>query len=99
MSSSDSDIADEKEFSSAQSAFSYAGPGEMTPELAAPVPTYGQRPVHEPGPVVPATSIEFPEPEAAIDLLIKQLRKNKTNREFMLQVASSAPLAGEDEED
>ena len=37
--------------------------------------------------------------QAAIDLLIKQLRKNKTNREFMLQVASSAPLAGEDEED
>ena len=39
------------------------------------------------------------DPQAAIDLLIKQLRKNKTNREFMLQVASSAPLAGEDEED
>ena len=37
--------------------------------------------------------------QAAIDLLIKQLRKTKTNREFMLQVASSAPLAGEDEED
>lgn len=36
--------------------------------------------------------------QAAIDLLIKQLRKNKTNREFMLQVASSAPLADEDEE-
>lgn len=67
MSSSDPDIADEKEFSSAQSAFSYAGPGEMTPELATPVPTYGQRPVHEPGPVVPATSIEFPEPEADED--------------------------------
>ena len=39
----------------------------MTPELATPVPTYGQRPVHEPGPVVPATSIEFPEPEADED--------------------------------
>ena len=39
----------------------------MTPELASPVPTYGQRPVHEPGPVVPATSIEFPEPEADED--------------------------------
>ena len=37
--------------------------------------------------------------QAAIDLLIKQLRKNKTNREFMLQIASSAPLAGEDEDE
>lgn len=30
----------------------------------APVPAYAESPVHEPGPVVPATSIEFPEPEA-----------------------------------
>ncbi|WP_296110785.1 glutamate 5-kinase [uncultured Corynebacterium sp.] len=67
MSSSESDVAADKEFSSAQSAFSYAGPGEMTPEPVKPVPTYGQRPVHEPGPVVPATSIEFPEPEADED--------------------------------
>ena len=37
--------------------------------------------------------------QAAIDLLIKQLRKNKTNRDFMLQIASSAPLAGEDEDE
>ena len=37
--------------------------------------------------------------QAAIDLLIKQLRKSKNNREFLMQVASSAPLAGEDEED
>lgn len=29
-----------------------------------PVPAYADSPVHEPGPVVPATSIEFPEPEA-----------------------------------
>ena len=36
--------------------------------------------------------------QAAIDLLIKQLRKSKTNRDFMLQVASSAPLAEEDDE-
>ncbi|WP_181645895.1 transcription termination factor Rho [Corynebacterium heidelbergense] len=36
------------------------------------------------------------DPQAAIDLLIKQLRKNKTNRDFMLQIASSAPLADEE---
>jgi len=39
------------------------------------------------------------DPQAAIDLLIKQLKKSKTNREFMIQIASSAPLAGEDEDD
>ncbi|WP_291478831.1 transcription termination factor Rho [Corynebacterium sp.] len=39
------------------------------------------------------------DPQAAIDLLIKQLRKSKTNRDFMLQIASSAPLAGDDEDE
>ncbi len=39
------------------------------------------------------------EPQAAIDLLIKQLKKSKTNREFMMQIASSAPLAGDEDED
>lgn len=38
------------------------------------------------------------DPQAAIDLLLKQLKKSKTNRDFMLQIASSAPLAGEDDE-
>lgn len=37
--------------------------------------------------------------QAAIDLLIKQLRKHKTNREFMLQVATSAPMATDEDED
>ena len=40
------------------------------------------------------------EPQAAIDSLIKQLKKTKTNREFLTQIASSAPMAaGETEED
>lgn len=48
----------------APAAFSYAGPEERIPTHAEPVPNYGVRPVHEPGPVVPATTIEFPEPQA-----------------------------------
>ncbi|MDY6050625.1 MAG: transcription termination factor Rho [Corynebacterium sp.] len=40
------------------------------------------------------------EPQAAIDSLIKQLKKTKTNREFLAQVTTSAPMAaGENEED
>ncbi|MEJ6548073.1 transcription termination factor Rho [Corynebacterium sp. USCH3] len=39
------------------------------------------------------------DPQAAIDLLIKQLRKSKTNRDFMAQIASSAPLAGDDDDE
>ncbi|QNE89383.1 transcription termination factor Rho [Corynebacterium incognita] len=36
----------------------------------------------------------------AIDLLIKQLKKTKSNGEFLMQLASSAPMAGlEDEEE
>ena len=35
------------------------------------------------------------EPQAAIDLLIKQLKKTKNNREFLAQVASSAPMAAD----
>ncbi|WP_448851140.1 transcription termination factor Rho [Corynebacterium sp. 335C] len=35
------------------------------------------------------------EPQAAIDLLIKQLKKTKNNREFLMQVASSAPMAAD----
>ena len=39
--------------------------------------------------------------QQAIDLLIKQLKKTKSNREFLVQVASSAPMvaSSEDEED
>ena len=38
--------------------------------------------------------------QAAIDLLIKQLKKTKSNREFMRTLATSAPMvAGETEED
>ena len=36
----------------------------------------------------------------AIDLLIKQLKKTRSNGEFLMQVASSAPMAADkDEED
>lgn len=37
--------------------------------------------------------------QQAIDLLIKQLKKTKSNGEFLMQVASSAPMAGVTEED
>lgn len=66
--SSDRDSSDNldrhADYSSASSAFAYSGPGNPTPTPAEPVPAYGTRPVHEPGPVVPATSISFPAPEA-----------------------------------
>ncbi|RSZ66169.1 transcription termination factor Rho [Corynebacterium hylobatis] len=40
------------------------------------------------------------DPQQAIDLLIRQLKKTKSNGEFLLQVASSAPMAADkDEED
>lgn len=32
-----------------------------------PVPAYRQRPIHRPGPVIPATTIEFPRPEVGPD--------------------------------
>ncbi|MEJ5919483.1 transcription termination factor Rho [Corynebacterium sp. H78] len=35
------------------------------------------------------------DPQAAIDLLIKQLKKTKNNYEFLTQVASSAPMAAD----
>ena len=35
------------------------------------------------------------DPQAAIDLLIKQLKKTKNNREFLMQVATSAPMAAD----
>ena len=35
------------------------------------------------------------DPQQAIDLLIKQLKKTKSNGEFLLQVASSAPMAAD----
>ena len=35
------------------------------------------------------------DPQSAIDLLIKQLKKTKNNREFLMQVASSAPMAAD----
>lgn len=53
---------DENFAASAASGLVYSGPSEVT-EAAKPVPSYGTRPVHQPGPVVPATTIEFPEPE------------------------------------
>ena len=37
--------------------------------------------------------------QQAIDLLIKQLKKTKSNGEFLMQIASSAPMAGDIEED
>ncbi|WP_151529949.1 MULTISPECIES: transcription termination factor Rho [Corynebacterium] len=37
--------------------------------------------------------------QQAIDLLIKQLKKTKNNGEFMVQVASSAPMAADQEEE
>jgi transcription termination factor Rho len=39
------------------------------------------------------------DPQAAIDLLLKQLKKTKSNGEFMMQIASSAPLAGGDDDE
>ena len=40
------------------------------------------------------------DPQQAIDQLIKQLKKTKSNGEFLMQVASSAPMAADkDEED
>ena len=40
------------------------------------------------------------ESQQAIDLLIKQLKKTKSNGEFLMGVASSAPMAADkDEED
>ena len=37
--------------------------------------------------------------QQAIDLLIKQLKKTKNNAEFMMQLASSAPLAAAEDEE
>ena len=37
--------------------------------------------------------------QQAIDLLIKQLKKTKSNAEFLMQVASSAPMAGTEKEE
>lgn len=48
--------------SSAASGFVYSGPSEIA-EPFQPVAGYGTRPVHRPGPVVPATTIEFPDPD------------------------------------
>ncbi|MBP3089005.1 transcription termination factor Rho [Corynebacterium sp. sy017] len=39
------------------------------------------------------------EPQQAIDLLIKQLKKTKNNGEFLMQVATSTPMAEDNEED
>ena len=39
------------------------------------------------------------DPQQAIDLLIKQLRKTKNNGEFLMQIASSAPMSVADDED
>lgn len=53
---------DDITFSSAASGLTYSGPAEVAQPVEA-VSSYGVRPVHQPGPVVPATSIEFPDPE------------------------------------
>ncbi|WP_035109471.1 transcription termination factor Rho [Corynebacterium efficiens] len=37
--------------------------------------------------------------QQAIDLLIKQLKKTKSNAEFLMQVASSAPMAGSENDE
>ncbi|MEZ2189517.1 transcription termination factor Rho [Corynebacterium sp. CCM 9204] len=37
--------------------------------------------------------------QQAIDLLLKQLKKTKSNAEFMMQIASSAPMASDGEEE
>lgn len=37
--------------------------------------------------------------QQAIDLLIKQLKKTKSNGEFLMQIASSAPMAADAEEE
>ncbi|WP_390886226.1 transcription termination factor Rho [Corynebacterium parakroppenstedtii] len=39
------------------------------------------------------------DPQQAIDLLIKQLRKTKNNGEFLMQIASSAPMSVPDDDD
>ena len=39
------------------------------------------------------------DPQQAIDLLIKQLKKTKSNTEFLAQVASSAPMAADKDEE
>ncbi len=39
------------------------------------------------------------DPQQAIDLLIKQLKKTKSNGEFLMQVASSAPMAADKDEE
>ncbi|MBF4553949.1 glutamate 5-kinase [Corynebacterium suicordis] len=54
--------ADEREASSAAFGLGYPGPTEAA-EPFIPVEGYGTRPVHRPGPVVPATTIEFPDAE------------------------------------
>lgn len=54
--------ADEREASSAAFGLGYPGPTEVA-EPFIPVEGYGTRPVHRPGPVVPATTIEFPDAE------------------------------------
>ena len=52
----------EREASSAAFGLGYPGPTEAA-EPFIPVEGYGTRPVHRPGPVVPATTIEFPDAE------------------------------------
>ena len=39
------------------------------------------------------------DPQQAIDLLIRQLKKTKSNGEFLMQVASSAPMAADKDEE
>ena len=39
------------------------------------------------------------DPQQAIDLLIKQLRKTKNNGDFLMQIASSAPMSVPDDDD
>ncbi|RAV33009.1 glutamate 5-kinase [Corynebacterium heidelbergense] len=52
----------DRAFDSAALGLAHSGPLEGPIEPAYPVPSYGVRPIHRPGPVIPATTIEFPEP-------------------------------------
>ncbi|MBC2681106.1 glutamate 5-kinase [Corynebacterium sp. 4HC-13] len=57
---------DQNPASSVSAALTYSGPEEVSEPINT-VASYGSRPVHQPGPVVPATTIEFPDPEIPED--------------------------------
>ncbi len=63
--STDSNAAhgDPKAQGNAQSGDADSGQHEGADQSRQPVPNYDARPIHRPGPVIPATTIEFPEPD------------------------------------